>query len=251
MKGDLIGVTSASCPYCTSALETFPTRKAKCRHCGKCIYVRSRPADRAKILLRDDQLEELDQQWGDYHEARRLVQRWGPEFDTAREALAAEFGSPPRTGDVTWSLLMREMERHALDMNWGFFRNTKLEMAKQLLDEHRTKQGMEMLLEVCYLDLNGPENRGNITDARLLEEFPRFDVQGAFLAPGVIATLNDAISELGLNESELHESFVRATGLLARSVDVPVSPETAWSLLAQALKDAKGPAVRGKKRNSA
>lgn len=59
----LIGVTDAVCPYCDHRLEKMPGRKKKCPACGNDIFVRTRPQDKVRILVRGDQLLAIQEQW--------------------------------------------------------------------------------------------------------------------------------------------------------------------------------------------
>lgn len=58
-----IGVAEAVCPYCAQVLEKMPGRKKKCLACGNDIFVRIRPQDKVKILVREDQLLWVEEQW--------------------------------------------------------------------------------------------------------------------------------------------------------------------------------------------
>lgn len=58
-----IGITSPNCPYCNEELAKFPARKTKCKNCGKYMYVRTRPLDRKKVLLKENELELLEEEW--------------------------------------------------------------------------------------------------------------------------------------------------------------------------------------------
>ncbi len=55
--------TTATCPYCKSSLETFPVHKKKCQQCKQYIYVRISPSTREKILIRQDEIDEIEKQW--------------------------------------------------------------------------------------------------------------------------------------------------------------------------------------------
>jgi len=51
------------CPYCNKILEEFPQKKKKCRYCGNYIFVRKRPADRKKYLIREDEIKKIEEEW--------------------------------------------------------------------------------------------------------------------------------------------------------------------------------------------
>ena len=59
----LLGLTDAVCPYCETRLQKKPVRKKKCPACGNVIFVRTRPQDKARILVREDQLLAVEEQW--------------------------------------------------------------------------------------------------------------------------------------------------------------------------------------------
>jgi len=59
----LIGVEQCACPTCGVVLEKRPQRKTMCPHCRAAIYARTRPIDEAKVLLREDQLQQLEREW--------------------------------------------------------------------------------------------------------------------------------------------------------------------------------------------
>ena len=47
-----IDVEKQECPYCHKKLSKVLKRKTKCEFCGKSIYVRTRPKDMKKILIK-------------------------------------------------------------------------------------------------------------------------------------------------------------------------------------------------------
>ncbi len=59
----LIGLTDAICPYCNHKLGSMPGRKKKCPACRNAIFVRTRPQDRARILVREDELPAVENLW--------------------------------------------------------------------------------------------------------------------------------------------------------------------------------------------
>src|ERR1700733_3999817 len=76
---DAIGNIDAVCPNCNQRLDKKPGRKKKCPHCGRFIYVRTRPSDEKKVLVTEAQAERIEEQWfivhGGTHEAFLLAKR--------------------------------------------------------------------------------------------------------------------------------------------------------------------------------
>lgn len=62
-SGNNIGITTPNCPYCNIKLQKFPLKKTKCKNCGNQIYVRTRPCDRNKILVKESELDLVEQEW--------------------------------------------------------------------------------------------------------------------------------------------------------------------------------------------
>lgn len=58
-----IGVTTPNCPYCGKELKKFPGKKTKCKNCENYIYVRTRAYDEQKILIKEDEIEEVSIEW--------------------------------------------------------------------------------------------------------------------------------------------------------------------------------------------
>lgn len=58
-----VGVETPNCPYCGISLAKFPYRKTRCKNCGNYMYVRTRPSDNKRILIQEDNIQELEAQW--------------------------------------------------------------------------------------------------------------------------------------------------------------------------------------------
>ena len=68
-----IGVETANCPYCGESLSKFPYRKTRCKNCGNYMYVRTRPTDKKRILVREDNIEELESQWSKKKDKKQIA----------------------------------------------------------------------------------------------------------------------------------------------------------------------------------
>lgn len=116
----------AKCPYCQKELPKFPGRKTKCPHCSNFIYVRTRPSDRQRILVTQEQAEELEKEWQEElqkhratFELRRGLENSSVGFTEQKylkfkEDLTQRFGFAPSEGDILWGisgqLLLEAME---------------------------------------------------------------------------------------------------------------------------------------------
>lgn len=237
----LLGLTVAVCPYCDAQLEKKPGRKKKCPDCGNFIYVRMRPQDRERVLLREDQLILLEEQWSianGTHEQFLAVQS---RTNSVTDQLRVRFDRDPSENEVQWVILKADAADHKRNQNWGLYRNSRFMMAEILDKEERYFDCLSLLLEVCFLDLNGPNNCGGITNHSILREFPPFDPKLGDFAPGVIARLTDAMDNTETSIRQLESQFDIMARRLSHSMPLPVSTDKAWRKLKREIKMAQEP----------
>lgn len=221
-----IGTLNSTCPYCTTALNKKPDKKTKCLACGNYIFVRTRPTDRERVLVTESQAEQIKAQWAlvngvyDQHLAEKQT------YDEHREELKNHFGIMPSDNDVKWSILNRQSIENAQSGKWGLYRNTKFEMAEILRKEKRHEHALSAFLEVCYLDINGPQN-----SAATLIGRPAFLPSDRFLAPGVIDRVVRLIGNLDLDVEQTWLLFQEISNINHQALRLPVSPQEAWGLL--------------------
>ena len=201
---DKLGNIDSKCPNCDYVLDTKPTKKKKCPNCGNYIFVRTRPLDRQKVLVTESQISKIEEQWTAYYEQIENEQlESDPEFMDTKKILAQKWGKEPSVNDVKWSLANKYLLQHSQVGNWGLYRNTRLEMAEILRKEKRLEESLRTYFDVCYLDINGPTNRGGLSDPGLLGQYPPFDPKRSFLAPGIIACINELGDEIGAKHEDL------------------------------------------------
>ncbi|MEN6442849.1 MAG: minor capsid protein [Methanoregula sp.] len=71
-----IGNTEPICPYCDFKFDKMPLKKKQCPNCHNFIRSKTRPLDNRKVLIKEDQMDELERQWfvknGNSHGSIRL-----------------------------------------------------------------------------------------------------------------------------------------------------------------------------------
>lgn len=146
-------------------------------------------------------------------------------------------GKEPSENDIKWGLLNKELIEHATSGNWGLYRNTKFQMAKQLQRENKFKHALQMHLEVCYLDLNGPNNTAGFDDSEFLKDFPPFDPNNgnSFLAPGIIDLVKQIMKKSGLSKDEVNKLFLECNSRIEKSMKLPVSTIECWDKIQKKL----------------
>lgn len=233
-------VSTPLCPYCNAPLKKVPQRKTLCPSCRQPIYVRSRPTDRTKRLVTQEQADEIEEEWTISAELSSLRESDRDRFEKMRKTIREKYGKeePKKLHralhDVRWSSYNREGLESVRKSNFGFFRNTRLDMAQQLQEEGKHKRALEFYLEVCYIDLNGPRNNEGLSP-EMLKEFPNFDPRDADLAPGVLWETNSLIKELTLTESEVKTIFSEHNKKSVSGLRLPVSIDQGWTKLRMEL----------------
>lgn len=199
-SGQESGDSPPRCPSCGHELKKTPKRKTKCPFCGEFMLVRTRPSDRAKVLVTEEQADQIDLEWRAGDQATR---------------------------DRKWAECNKQLLEHATNRNWGFYRNARLDMAELLAAEGKTKEALQAYLEICYLDLNGPNNQGGgLGDLR-----PDFDPEDGFLAPAVVYGAAEAAEELGFDLQPMAEIFEKHNSAVQERLRLPLVPRQAWQKL--------------------
>ena len=237
-KYELLGNTEPICPYCAKALDKMPSRKKKCPHCGHYMYVRTRPSDRKRVVVTEQDAIKIDEQWMMEHGTYEAYLADKREFDTQKAELAKKWGREPSDGDVYWAIYNKQLLEHAKKGDWGLYRNTRFSMAELLRREKRNRPALETYLEVSYLDANGPRNMGGVFDPEIVREYPPFTRDMAFQAPAVVHYIQELSESLGIDTYELKKIFTEVAERLRKNIRLPVLPEQAWSDLKKELQDA-------------
>ena len=128
-KGSAPSQTKPICPYCDSPLKRMPGRQITCPNCGNAITVRSRPSDRQKIVIRDDQILEVEEQWSILNGTHAQFLAARKRTDDMRVHLRKKFDREPSVNDVRWGLLNDDVNDHMKQCQWGLYRNDRLAMA--------------------------------------------------------------------------------------------------------------------------
>lgn len=224
-----IGNIEPVCPYCQGALKKKPGKKAKCPGCGNFIYVRTRPSDNQQALVTEAQAELIREQWAIVNGIHDQYLAERRDFDKQKARLEKQANAPASNNDVRWAILNRQRLENASSGHWGLYRNATFEMAEILRKERRFEQALSKYLEVCYLDINGPQN--NCRDLGIAP----FTPEKAPLAFGVVSATSRLIGDLSLDGEQVWQIFSEMAEINHRALRLPVSPWGAWGFLKQEL----------------
>lgn len=222
----------AECPYCNKALKKIPAKKTECPFCRKLMYVRTRPKDNARVVVTKSEAEKIEEDWAIVFGTHDSFVVEKEKIEKEREILKKRFGKEPSENDVKWGVLNKSLIEHAQHGDWGLYRNTRFEMAEILRKEMKFEHALQTYLEVCYMDLNGPNNIGGINDKEVLKEFPPFNPkQSAFLAPGVIDLVKLIMKKLELDKNKIKSIFIEHNSQIEKSLKLPLTVENCWRAL--------------------
>lgn len=225
-----IGETERVCPHCHELLDTEPSLKAQCPHCGRIVYKRKRPYDKKDILVTRDQLEEVEEQWAIVSGEHEKYQREKKRKKKIAKRIKKQTGENPPTEKVELEALIERAEELEKNGDWGLARNKKVEIAEFLEENSRNKEAIRVYIEVCYLDANGPRNVGNLSTEEEKRE-RAFSQDLAFISPGIIKKIARLMRKLDLKPNELKQSYLEiANDTEQRLIDVtlPRKPRKAW-----------------------
>ncbi len=199
-------------------------RKKECPICGNHILVRTRPSGSQKVLVTEEQAAEIEKQWEAYHQEKMIDSdsEHRREYEQVKAQLINRRGTEPSVGDIRWALANKDILEYVRYGDWGLYRNTKVEMAQQLQAEKKLRQALATYLEVCYLDANGPCNRGAKS----------FDPSQAIISPGIIREVRELSRSLGLQPNEVKSLFIEAAGI-HKGMRLPIDPAKSWDMIAE------------------
>lgn len=227
----------AECPYCRKVLNKIPSKKTKCPSCEKFMFVRNNTQNYIRSVVTEEKAEKIDEDWSIVNGTHDIFIAEKRKIEKEKEILKKKFGKEPLGSDVQWSILNKSLIEDAQHRNLGFYRNTRFEMAEILRKELKLENALQTYLEVCCLDLNGPNNRGGMNDAELLKEFPVFDSEMSFLAPAVINRIRSIVKKLKFDKNKVKSIFIAHNLKIKKSLKLPLSVENCWQSIDDELID--------------
>jgi len=110
-------------------------------------------------------------------------------------------------------------------------------MGELLHAEGKLKAALLTYFEVCYLGLNGAQNRRPcVSQPHVSTDFPVFNAKRAKLAGTVLKRCLELAGSLQLNGPDLREWFYRAVTQPYCDLRLPVEPQGAWQRLKQRMR---------------
>lgn len=225
-----IGSTEKNCPYCGIALTKFPGRKSKCKACQNYIYVRTRPSDEQRILVKESELVRVEELWAIKNGTHEDFLYKRKKYNDEREFLRVKLNREPTDSDIQVSLLQKQLPEHAKNGDWGLYRNSKMSIAKLFFKSKNYEAALKEYLEVQFLDLNGPNNATRMNGVPL-KGCPAFTPDAAFIAPGIVYEIERIANKLNLDISSVKDEFISYSEILRKELKLPLTAKAAWNKL--------------------
>lgn len=213
-----IGITENQdpiCPSCKTILEKRPKAKTKCRSCGEFIYVVTRLPDKKKVLVSEQEREEIRKQWDENN------------------------NGAPRDKAV----LEADKKKSAKEWRWADYNRCNRELI-ELNSTNKGKDGyLQLIFESVYLELNGPVNmnaksEGDRKELMELGQLP-FDLKEDITKelPHLLNAdlIKEELTKLGYNKEKAKEVFIETASSINLGVKFPRSPIAAWDTLSKHL----------------
>ena len=161
---------------------------------------------------------------------------WSSErWLSASKILHQRFGKPPSDSDVAWRLLNQDLIIHGAAGNWALYRQTRYHMGELLHAEGKLKAALLTYFEVCYLELNGAQERGcSVHPPHASTESPL--PKKAQLAETLLERCLEVAGSLHLNGHDLREWFYRAAAQPYHDLRLPIDPQRAWRRLKRRMR---------------
>ncbi len=225
-----IGSTEKDCPYCGVTLENFPGRKTKCKVCENYIYVRTRPSDEQRILVKESELERVEELWAIKNGTHEDFLNKRKKYDDEKAFLRIKLNREPTDVDIQLSLLQKELPVHSENGDWGLYRNSKMSIAKLFFKAEKYEAALKEYLEVQFIDLNGPNNAIRISGVPS-KACPSFTPDSAFIAPGIVREIERTLNKLNRDVTSIEDEFMSYGETLKREFHLPLSAKAAWKKL--------------------
>jgi hypothetical protein len=133
------------------------------------------------------------------------------------------------------ALYKRQESESIKEGSFALFRSASQVLSMALLleevdkDEELLRKTLATHLELCYLDLNGPQY-STARERELNYETP-FDPSQGILAPRIVNITNVYIERLDLTRTETKSLFLKHNGRHLSGLNLPLSMEDGWNEL--------------------
>lgn len=220
-----IGITTANCPYCGIELKKFPGRKTKCKNCNNYMYVRTRPADNKKILIKEEEKTIIEEEWAKRNGTYEEYLKRKNEFESVKQELIKKRNTTNITdNDVNWVLYQKKRLNAANLSQWAEYGSFTEQMADILYDEKKYLPALEHYIEAEYFRICCSGNADGF--------MPKTYIKKLNKNPMVLSYFIDCMEELNITAKDVKKIFMDLTIINA---PFPLEREEAWKYIKKGI----------------
>ena len=235
-----VGTANLICPYCQGKLKRFPQRKTKCPYCSSMIFSRSRPFDRRKVLLNEEEMDILEKEWGEFNKHQqltRIISSIMPDnpdliLTTTSQNLQKTLEKEPTIVEILWEINSQIAQENLKKGMFEQYRYSTLFFADILTYDSRDLEAMGFLLQVIFLDLNGVSNSGTVKGRK------PFNLKSAGKAIDLLTEVRVIRTKLNLAMDEVESVFMKSAEEVCsafKPITPPLSSEEVWSQISRSI----------------
>jgi len=219
------------CPCCGSSLPSRPEQAAKCPSCGNRIRTRNNFLKGQKGLFSEDELAPLTA-LAEERARRNFICAVMEGNDLSVEGIRSLQAESRRAlEDALLLAIARKAAEHQRNRDMGLCCNAMLSSGQVYRRIGDKSRALARFLQVTFYDVNGCTNAGGIPGSA------KFDLQfGDSVAPAVLDWIRELADEQAISETGLRDLFV-STARRIWEPDMPRTPEQAWKLVRQQLRE--------------
>lgn len=223
-----IGISTAHCPYCGIELVKFPGRKTKCKNCGSYIYVRTRPYDNVRILIRENQIEAIRDEWAKKNGIYEIILEKRNDYQRIKEKLVKVRGTDNiPENDVNWCLYQEKRLKSARSNNWGAYSFYTEQMAHLLFKEKRYKNALLHYLENAYFELCLCGSADQFSTEKSIKKY-------SHIARVNYNKISECMEIIHTNINQVKDMFFK---MIIIDISYPISRLDAWEIIKTQLND--------------
>jgi len=219
-------------------LKKKPARKTKCPACKQPIYVRTRPLDKQKVLLRDSELEDHLEQQSVADETYAHYCDVKASRDTYRTELRDELHRPPTFDEVSLRLEDAKADEDAGIGHWTLYAVQQRAMVRDFTSTLSPEQKIRRLSRFLYLDgVNGlqPTSK-SVWDGVVQVTGGGFSPQELRADDRVVADIAKLMKKGRIDLGSVGEWFREEARVLHERADAPINPDDSWRRVAALLR---------------
>ena len=145
-------IEESKCPYCDSVLTPPPSRKKRCGACNRSFYVRTRCADRKRVIVTEDEIRIIEDEW-EKHQLTDDILKGVSNLITESDIQAARKRYPAiiNIGDIVWKLLHEKLLMAMKSSDWGLMYDVYYAMSIVLQKEGKDSFAVQVEAQKCKL----------------------------------------------------------------------------------------------------